>query len=57
MKKIIGKNSIKDIDDICIKKGKKYSDTIYTLDIEVTSAFCIDGVWQPFDFSRRSEEY
>lgn len=57
MKKIIGKNSIKDIDDICIKKGKKYSDTIYTLDIEVTSAFCLDGVWQPFDFSRRSEEY
>ena len=57
MRKIIGKNSIKDIDDICIKKGKKYSDTIYTLDIEVTSAFCLDGVWQPFNYKRPTKDY
>lgn len=57
MKKIIGKNSIKDIDEIVIKKNQKYSDTIYTLDIEVTSAFYLDGKYQPFDYSRKSEEY
>ena len=57
MKKVIGKNSIKDIDDICIKKGKKYSDTIYTLDIEVSSAFCLDNVWQPFNYKRPPKDY
>ena len=32
-------------------RGKCYSDTIFTFDIETTSLFKIDGVWQGFDKS------
>ena len=30
-------------------KSGCYSDIIYTFDIESTSMFCINGVWQKFD--------
>lgn len=33
------------------------SDTIYSLDIETTSLYYIDGIWQPFDYSRDASEY
>lgn len=42
------------------KKNKQkivYSDTIYTFDIETTSLFLLDGVWQVFDYDRAKEEY
>lgn len=43
------------------KRGKSHnritSDTIYSLDIETTSLFKINGIWQPFDYSLSNEEY
>ena len=39
------------------KKNKVTSDTIYTFDIEVSSLFKLDGVWQSFDYSRDQKEY
>jgi hypothetical protein len=36
--------------DTCIHKKVKYSDTIYTFDIEVTSLFNIDGEYKPFNY-------
>jgi hypothetical protein len=35
-------------DEFCKYRKKEWSDTIYTLDIEVTSLFKINDVWQPF---------
>lgn len=42
------------------RKGKRYkptSDTIYTFDIEVSSIYKLDGVWQAFDYSRPQVDY
>lgn len=39
------------------KKNKPTSDTIYTYDIEVSSIYKLDGVWQAFDYSRPQEDY
>lgn len=39
------------------RKGKYVSDTIYTFDIETTSLFLIDGVWQVFNYNLPKEEY
>ena len=39
------------------KKNKVTSDTIYSFDIEVSSLFKIDGVWQSFDYSISQQEY
>lgn len=42
------------------KRGKKNpptSDTIYTYDIEVSSLYKLDGVWQAFDYSRTQADY
>lgn len=39
------------------KKMKKISDTIYTLDIEVTSLFKIDGEYKSFDYELPLEYY
>lgn len=35
----------------CKKNKKWYSDDIYTLDIETSSLFYIDGAWKEFDYS------
>lgn len=42
------------------RKGKRYrptSDNIYTYDIEVSSIYKLDGVWQAFDYSRPQKDY
>ena len=39
------------------KSNKVTSDTIYTLDIEVSSLFYLDGQWRSFDYSRDQIEY
>lgn len=49
-------------DEIVYKKrGRSHnritSDTIYTLDIETTSLFKINGEWQSFDYSMSPKEY
>ena len=55
-------NDLQFSDDIVYKKrGRSHnritSDTIYTLDIETTSLFKINGEWQSFDYSMSPEEY
>ena len=39
------------------KKNKPTSDTIYSFDIEVSSLFKLDGVWQSFDYSVDQKTY
>lgn len=42
------------------RKGKRYrptSDNIYTFDIEVSSIYKLDGVWQEFDYNRPQKDY
>lgn len=39
------------------RKKRTYSEVIYTLDIETTSAFLINGKWCPFDYSKPTEFY
>ena len=39
------------------KRGKTYSDTIYTFDIETTSLFNIEGKYTVFDYSKPKEYY
>ena len=41
------------VDGLC----RAYSDVIYTFDIETTSAYLIDGTWQPFDRTQPPEFY
>ena len=52
---------IEDVTETVYKrKGKRYkptSDTIYTYDIEVSSIYKLDGVWQSFDYSRPQKDY
>lgn len=55
-------NELEFSDEIVYKKrGRSHnritSDTIYTLDIETTSLFRINGVWQSFDYSMSPDEY
>lgn len=57
MKKLTSVKQLNDPENVCYKRGTKYkqgcrySDNIYTFDIEVTSLFNINNNWQPFDYS------